>query len=327
MNTSSERSLMTGLNAFCALSIAIAAVLAACIQGPWDYYPKNPPGYRGVSVMGYMIADRPIQHVCFERLLDLDEESTQAFGFYDSVDIRIAGRFTGVERDLALTAIVDTPNCFKGDSAALVERGRNYDLTASLTWDSAGTRVTTIVRGTAKVPTSFSVHRDATAPTLASTGGIPDNIFSSEFFGNLPPAVLVALAEKFPEAVGLLTADTSAVYLDTSTAVREYLRVNRRAITSLVIGMLQKDNFVYQEGDTLFYLNGALNTLSHYYSSDRSPDVQSVLITHEFDPASERPLSVFDSFLGLEPDSTDFYYPGNHRRLLIYPDAKSANGW
>ncbi|MDQ3001033.1 MAG: hypothetical protein M3Y08_07205, partial [Fibrobacterota bacterium] len=44
-------------------------------------------------------------------------------------------------------------------------------------------------------------------------------------------------------------------------------------------------------------------------------------------PASERPLSVFDSFLGLEPDSTDFYYPGNHRRLLIYPDAKSANGW
>jgi hypothetical protein len=310
-----------------AVSAAAAAVLAACIQGPWDYYPKNPPPYRGVSVSGYVLADRPIQHVCFERLLDLDEESTQAFGFYDSVDIRIAGRFSGVERDLALNAITDTPNCFKGDSAALVERGRNYDLTASLTWDSAGTRVTTVVRGTAKVPALFTVHRDASAPRMAATGGIPDNIFTFEFFRSLPDTVLRALGEKYPEGVDLILADTSAAYLDTSTAVKEYLRVNGKGITSLVIGLLQKDNEVYQEGETRFYLNGALNTLSHYYSCDRSPDVQSVLITQEFDPESERPQTAFDSPLGLEPDSADFYFPGNHRRLLIYPDSKGANGY
>jgi hypothetical protein len=57
------------------LLAALAALLAlgACIQGPWDYYPKNPPPYRGVFVTGYAIAGRPLTNVCFERVLDLSE--------------------------------------------------------------------------------------------------------------------------------------------------------------------------------------------------------------------------------------------------------------
>jgi hypothetical protein len=91
--------------------------------------------------------------------------------------------------------------------------------------------------------------------------------------------------------------------------------------------MLQADQYVYNQGDTLFYLNGDLNTLSHYYSSDRSPDVGAVLITQQFDPEGSRPETAFDSPLGLEPDSEDYYFPGDHRRLLIYSDAKNDRGW
>jgi hypothetical protein len=309
------------------LASGAAAVLAACIQGPWDYYPENPPVYRGVTVYAYALADRPLQRVCFERLLDLKEEATQAFAFYDSADVHVQGIFSGVERDLALTAIRDTPNCFIDTTAALVERGRNYAMTATLVWDSAGTRVTTVVRGTAKVPALFEIHDSAAAPSLAKSGGIPPDMFTFEFFSKLPDDVSDTLRTRYPEILGLLAKHPTKADRDTSKELAAYLKANGDGIRSTVLRLLQNKQTIYHQGDTLVYLNGVLNTLSHYYSSDRSPDVGAVLITQQFDPAGSRPETAFDSPLGFEPDSEEYYFPGNQRRLIVYQDAKNTKGW
>ncbi|GEM_PF-1462629 len=306
---------------------AAAAVLAACIQGPWDYYPKDPPYFQGVSVTGYALAGKPIEHVCFERLLGLDEEATQAFAFYDSADVRIQGRFAGVDKNLVLTAIVDTPNCFKGPPTDTVERGGSYALTADLTWDSGGTRVTSVIQGTANVPVFFKMHKDAKAPSLAFSGQVPDNIFNVAFVRRLPAQVIFDVLTAYPDLAQIADTSTTQKNLDTSKVFQAYILKNGKGITSLLLKLLGENLEPYKEGATLYYLNGGLNTLSHYYSSERSPDVQSVLITQQFDPDSSRPETAFDSPVGLKPTPDEYYFPGNHRRLLIYPDAKGSKGW
>jgi hypothetical protein len=52
-----------------------------------------------------------------------------------------------------------------------------------------------------------------------------------------------------------------------------------------------------------------------------------VLITQRFDPTGGRPETAFDSPLGIKPDSDEYYFPGDIRRLLIYPDAVGSRGW
>lgn len=298
---------------------AVLLALGACIQGPWDYYPENPPTFHGIFVTGYAIAGRPVENLCFERLLDLSEEKTEAFAFYDSAAVRITGSFGGTVRTLTLSPLPDTPNCFQGDPALLVERGKAYDLEADIAWDSAGHLVASRLTATAKVPTDFAVHSTAAAPSLAKTGGVPANIFTPEFFAKLPPNVQQVMVKEYGDTLIKLQSDTAAL--------GAYLKANGAKIQDRLIGLLEEDKFTYKEGDTLYYLNGALNTLSHYYSSDRSADVNGVLITQRFDPNTERPVTSFDSPLGLKPDSGQYYFPGDIRRLIVYPDAKSDKGW
>lgn len=62
--------------------MAMGGVLQSCLQGPWDYKPRHPQEYYGVWVSAYVISHRPIDQVCFERMLGLTEESTEAFAFF-----------------------------------------------------------------------------------------------------------------------------------------------------------------------------------------------------------------------------------------------------
>jgi hypothetical protein len=324
MNTTSdlrnEKSAARGGRRAFALGGAAATliVLGACIQGPWEFYPENPGTFHGVVLTGYALAGQPLRHVCFEKTLDLDEEKTEAFAFYDSAEVRVTGSFGGVTRTLTLTARIDTPNCFKGDSTALVEKGKAYALEAGIKWDSAGQKVVSELSATAHVPVEFSIHRTATAPSFAKTGGVPANIFSPQFFAELPPRVQETMIKEYGQAYGQLANDTAA-----QTA---YIKANGAKIQKRLLDLLSQDTFTYHEGDTLFYLNGALNTLSHYYSSDRSADVRGVLVTQRFDPESERPVTRFDSPLGFKPDSSEYYFPGDTRRLIFNPDVTSKNG-
>jgi hypothetical protein len=301
-------------------SAAVLALgLAACIQGPWDYYPDNPPPFRGVYATAYVLAGKPLTQVCFERVLDLGEEHTQAFAWYDSADVRISGPFSGQSRAVALAALNDTPNCFRGDTALRAQPGGVYALEARFVWDSAGSRVHSLVRGEAHVPDSFSIHRTAAAPSFAKTGGIPDNISDLSFLPKLPPAVRDTIGAEFGDSLNRFQPDTAGL--------GGYLERHGDAIQKRLVSLLGRDHFVYHEGDTLFYLNGILNTLSHYFSADRSPNVGCVLITQRFERNSGRPQTAFDSPLGFQPDSDQYYFPGDIRRLLIYPDAVGGRGW
>lgn len=304
---------------FAGLAAAGALILAACIQGPWDYYPHNPQPFRGVYLSGYVLAGKPVRHVCFERVLDLAEEATEAYPFYDSADVRLAGRFSGADTTLHLIAVSDTPNCFQGDSALLAERGGDYALTGRFVRDSAGTQVASVLTATAHMPDSFSVHRTASAPSFAKTGGIPNDIFNLGFIATLPPNVQSVLLKEYGDTLTRIQND--------SAALKAYLAVNGPKIQARLVELLSDDHFAYHEGDTLFYLNGALNTLSHYFSSDRSADVKSVLITQRFEPNSARPETRFDSPFGFKPDSSRYYFPGYIRRLILYQDAKGNKGW
>lgn len=302
-------------------SVAVLAVgLAACLQGPWDYYPDNPPPFRGVFATGYVLAGKPLTRICFERVLDLGEEHTQAFAWYDSAEVRISGPFSGQSRAIALAAINDTPNCFRGDTGLRAERGGTYTLEARFAWDSAGARAHSLVKGEAHVPDSFSIHRTAAAPSFAKTGGLTGNIFDLGFLAKLPPAVRAPMVAEY--------GDSLARFQDDTTGLGSYLERHGKAIQDRLGELLKRDQFVYHEGDTLFYLNGPLlNTASHYFSSDRSPDVGCVLITQRFERASGRPETAFDSPLGFQPDSDAFYFPGDIRRLLLYPNAVGGSGW
>lgn len=298
-----------------------ALALAACIQGPWDYYPENPPPFRGVFATAYVLADRPIKDVCFERVLDIAEEHTLAFAWYDSADVRISGPFSGTSRTVKLAISDSTPNCFTGDTAFRAERGAEYSLQARFVWDSAGRRAVSNVTGTARVPKEFSIHRTAAAPNFAKVGGIPSNVFSLEFAQKLPPKVRDSLLSVFGDSIVTLQ-----VRGDTA-GFNDYVKRRGRAIQALMIELLSSEYFTYTEDSTLFYLNGALNTLSHYFSADRTPDVQAVLVSQRFERGSMRPETRFDSPLGIKPDSGEYYFPGEIRRLLIYPEAKGPKGW
>jgi hypothetical protein len=294
--------------------------MAACLQGPWDYYPDNPPPFRGVFATAYVLAGKPLTQVCFERVLDLGEEHTQAFAWYDSADVRISGPFSGQSRAVALAAINDTPNCFRGDTALRAERGGVYSLEARFTWDSAGSRVHSLVKGEAHVPDSFSIHRTAAAPSFAKTGGLPENIFDLGFVAKLPPAVRDTILAEYGDSLARFNPDT--------TGIGGYIERHGEAIQNRLAFLLKHDQFVYHEGDSLYYLNGPLlNTASHYFSSDHGPGVGCVLVTQRFERNSGRPETAFDSPLGLEPDSDQFYFPGDIRRLLLYPNAVGGEGW
>jgi hypothetical protein len=269
----------------------------------------------------YVLAGRPLEQVCFERVLGLNEEHTQAFAWYDSADVRISGPFSGQSRVVALSPDPGAPDCFKGDTALRAERGGEYALEARFVWDSAGARARSVLTGTAHVPALFSIHDSAAAPGIARSGGVPGNILDTAFLAHLPPEVQIPFFARYGDTLGKLQRRND------SAGLRAYVARNGEAMRELLLRLIQQEKpFIYAKGDSVFYLNGDLNTLSHLFSSDRSPDVGAVLVTQRFDPQGGRPETAFDSPLGLKPDSGQYYFPGDIRRLILYPEARNSAG-
>ena len=260
-----------------AIWAGLLLVTGCILPGPWDYSPRDKPAFRGILASVYAVADRPVANACFERLLTLDEGYTAAFSFYDSATVGIEGRFSTGGQTLVLQRDSITPNCFTGNASVHFLRGETYNLTARFVWDSAGTRVVSMLRATARIPTSFRVSDTAAAPRVAKQG--------LAFFQ---------------------TVDTNS---------EKY----------------QTDLIHYLRGDTLFYIGGnsRLNNLSHYFHSERSDDVNGVLVTQRYDTTilGGRPVTSFDLLFGIKPDSGQFYYPGDHRRLILDPSTISQSGY
>ncbi len=303
------------------VSLFTLILLTSCIQGPWDYYPNNPKNFRGISLSGYAMAGRSLDKVCFEPLYELSEEFTQAYPFYDSASVKVTGLFQGANRTLSLIPIDSMPNCFRSEVADTIARGQTYALEAKIIWDSAGQMVTSRLTSQAQVPTSFSMEDRAVAPEIAKTGGIPGNIFASNFLTSLPTKVQPIFNKEFGDTLFKLRNDTAAY--------NAYLKKNGKKIQDRLIELLSEEKVVYGKGDSVFYLNGSLNTISHYYTSKstRSPDVKAVLVTQKFDPKESRPETRFDNIAGFKPELSEYYFPGNIRRIIAYPDGRSPKGW
>lgn len=146
--------------------LALCIFFSACdLQGPWSYWPDKESSYRGVYTLAYVIADRPVNRICFQRLLSLDEASADNFAFYDSATVKISGNFSGHDSTLSLAPESTYPNCFDGPADLLAERGKNYSLDAYFVWDSSGKSVRSHYTAEATVPSVFSIS-SAFAPDI-----------------------------------------------------------------------------------------------------------------------------------------------------------------
>ncbi len=303
-----------------------ALFLLGCLPGPWDYTPGDKPVFRGIHLWSYAVADRPAENICMERLLDLKEARTDAFPFYDTADLAIEGPFSSGGQTLKLKPLVNTPNCFYGDTSVHFVRGMTYHFLGRIVWDSAGSRVVTQIKADAHIPKSFVIADTAVMPAigingLAFTGS---NIFSQENFAKLPPNTRAQLTLEYGDTLAKLSSDT--------VALNAYFAKNGKAIFARLQVLVQAEHAFYQRGDSVYYIGGGsdLNNLSHYFHSIRSSDVAGVLINQRYDTLAMRPITSFDSILirfGQKLDSGKFYYPGDLRRLIYYPSTRSASGY
>ena len=75
--------------------ILTAILLAACdFHGPWEYYPEERETYVGIYTYGYVL-ENGSPYICFSKVYQLDEVSTENFDFYESANVTVEGRFAG----------------------------------------------------------------------------------------------------------------------------------------------------------------------------------------------------------------------------------------
>lgn len=299
-------------------------VFFSCIQGPWDYEPEDEIIYRGVFLTGYVIGGRPVKDLCIERMYSLDELSTDAFHFYENYTLTLEGNFSGSNSEINFTEHPSRTNCFVGPDNILPLPGEQYELSGSVTWDSAGSRVTTSFTASANVPEFFVISDTARAPGFAIAGALSLDIGDTtaaqslqDFFELLPPEGQEALTDAYGDTLTVLALNNN------SEGLNEFMLTNGREIVDLI----SQYNVTYENGDSIFYMTGITNTMSHYYSSSRSEDVGTVLISHMWDTLAAKPETAFDSIFGFTPDTSDFYTIGNISRLLSYPNAQGGDGW
>jgi hypothetical protein len=147
-----------GSSAF--LLCILAVLLIACdFHGPWEYYPEERDVYTGIYTYGYILANDETK-VCFSKVYELDENSSQNFEFYDSAYVTVSGLFRENYRDNLIDTTIklysDQPNCF-------VERhykgviGESYSLNAYFEWDSSGHKAKSRFKAVATIPNEITV--------------------------------------------------------------------------------------------------------------------------------------------------------------------------
>lgn len=277
-------------------------VLSAC-QGPWDYWPDNPDQYKGVWTYAHVVSGRPVQNVCFDKLLGLDEFLVPGFAFFDSANVKIQGTFNGRDTVFTLTPGNQYPNCFDGPADLLAQAGGQYYLDATLRWDSSGTMVTSHFTASTYIPQTFHiVNALAPAPAL-SQNALAD------------PKVINALVAEFGDTVITLMADTSAAIA--------FYTANQSRITKVLRSLLTP----YYSGDTVYYMDPPNDLLSHYFHPEYSSDVGGVLIAQVFDTLNAAMgTTSFDNLFGMEVDSANKADIGNRHRLSYVENMNYANG-
>jgi hypothetical protein len=132
--------------------------LLSC-QGPWDYYPEDPPVHKGIWTQAYIVAGEPVKDICFDKLHALDEVRMPNFAFYESAQVEIFGTFNGEETTLTLTPRDDNKNCFMGQNNTPPQAGKTYELSATFTWDSSGQMTTSNYTAKTKIPERLKIEK------------------------------------------------------------------------------------------------------------------------------------------------------------------------
>jgi len=101
--------------------------------------------------------------VCLEKMHNLNEVYMRGFAFYESVSIEIKGPFSGKDTSVFLkpdTAnFAHNPNCFVGDENLIAEANGNYNMYVTVTWDSAGKKVTSEFSAKTHIPKKFKIKK------------------------------------------------------------------------------------------------------------------------------------------------------------------------
>jgi hypothetical protein len=298
--------------------ILIAAGLLTCIPGPWEYTAESKPVFRGITVNAYMVKDRPVTDLWFERLHSLGEAYSPAFAFYSSALVEITGNGGNGVTTVACTPVKGTPMRFAGPSDFIAQQGETYTLRAVFTWDSAGKQVTSVIGATTKVPEKFSIAKTARANAAVFSkeiDGIPGPIGGlASLLQGLPPSIANTIISLYTPEIAPLTGDT--------VALLDYFVKNQTRISNSIDSLLRGESQLlpYYNGDTVAYLGGALNLTSHYFDAEYSDDVMGVLVTHRFTQDALNPETRFDNIAATfgELLPSDFYFRGTERRLQFF---------
>ncbi len=136
--------------------------IACDFHGPWEYYPEEREVYTGIYTYGYVMAHGN-PYVCFSKVYQLEETSSQDFAFYDSANVSVSGRFVTGEKfeRIDTTAVLEpkssNPNCFYTPYMFYGISGESYELSASFKWDSAGHAVQSTYKAIATIPNRVTV--------------------------------------------------------------------------------------------------------------------------------------------------------------------------
>ena len=152
-----ERSEAISSRLLAILLLLFAFLLTSCndFDGPWTFYPEDSVAYKGVYTHGYIVAGQK-PYVCFSKLYDLEEASSENFAFYDSAAVSVSGKFSTGDTVAELSSTAEKPNCFTATEELQGVTGESYTLNATFKWDSAGSTVRTHYSGVAKIPTKLA---------------------------------------------------------------------------------------------------------------------------------------------------------------------------
>ena len=152
-------------NGFCRrLLLSLVWILAsiyfvACdFHGPWEYYPENREVYTGIYTYGYILANGET-NICFSKVYELDESSSQNFAFYDSARVTVQGLFK-YTRDGNIDTTIELynkgPNCFAQNNYRGII-GESYTMEAYFVWDSAGHTARSKYKAVATIPNKVEI--------------------------------------------------------------------------------------------------------------------------------------------------------------------------
>jgi len=294
--------------------------LFTCIQGPWEYTAEDPDIFRGITVNAYLIKDKPITEVYFEKLIPITETADYTRAFYDSATVTITGDGGNGEETVSLSPDSENPSRFTGPSSFIPQAGELYQLQARITWDSSGESVTTDISGEAKIPQQFSITDSAKANSAVLIGQTP-TVDTSLGIGGLA-GILSGLPQTVTEELLALYQPEFSSIVNDSAALAEYLVNNQGRIIKSIDSLLSLESSLvsYYRGDTINYLTGNLNLTSHFFEAVYSDDVAGILVSHRFEEDALLPETRFDlltaTFRELEP--IDFYFRGTIRRLQYF---------